>query len=145
MPPLLVIGAVLFLGGLALLVTWFEYVWMVLKVFLTFGLLGAGGLLAYFGWEERKDRQNAFLDFSSPAEASRYQSEARAYQEKLNQLQEGREPGEDAKLAQDPGAEAGPAGVAADATRVQAPEAGAGTGTQESGTDAETAEETKTV
>ncbi|MDR2302614.1 MAG: hypothetical protein LBF38_11320, partial [Deltaproteobacteria bacterium] len=40
----------------------------------------------YFGWEERKDSKGAFIDFSSPDEASRYQAEALAYQEKIDNL-----------------------------------------------------------
>jgi hypothetical protein len=88
MPLLLVIGGVLILFGLALFVAWFGYFWQVFKAFLPLFVIALGGLLTYFGWEERKDSRGAFLDFSSPDEASRYQAEALAYQEKIDSLVE---------------------------------------------------------
>jgi hypothetical protein len=88
MPILLVVGTLLILAGLSLLVFWFQSFWIVFKAFVPLAVVGLGGTLAYFGWEERKERLGAFLEFSSLAEASRYQAEALAYQEKLNTIQE---------------------------------------------------------
>jgi hypothetical protein len=79
-------------GGLALFVGWFEYFVIVFKALLPLAVIAVGGVLAYFGWEERMDRKTAFLDFSSPDEANRYQAEALAYQEKLNGLHDASEP-----------------------------------------------------
>ncbi|MDR1111715.1 MAG: hypothetical protein LBP92_13735 [Deltaproteobacteria bacterium] len=86
MPLLLIVGGFLILGGLALLIVWLNEFLLVFKAFLPLLVISLGGLLAYFGWEERKDSQRAFLDFSSPDEASRYQAEALAYQEKIDSL-----------------------------------------------------------
>jgi hypothetical protein len=86
MPLLLIIGAVLVVAGLALLVAWFGALLVVLKAFLPLGVIGLGGLLAYFGWEERQDRKGAMMDFSSPAEADRYQADALAYQERIDRI-----------------------------------------------------------
>ncbi|MDR2387062.1 MAG: hypothetical protein LBE80_05685 [Deltaproteobacteria bacterium] len=86
MPLLLVIGGILIFFGLALFVAWFSYFWQVFKAFLPLFIIALGGLLTYFGWEERKDSKGAFIDFSSPDEASRYQAEALAYQEKIATL-----------------------------------------------------------
>lgn len=88
MPALLIIGLVIILGGGVLFAVWFEYLWQLVKALLPLALIGVGGVIAYFGWEEKKDRRGAFLDFSSPTEASRYQAEALAYQEKINGFQE---------------------------------------------------------
>lgn len=88
MPLLLIIGGVLILAGLALLVAWFGSFIVLLKAVLPLGVVGLGGLLAYFGWEERQDRGGALLDFSSPAEANRYQADALAYQESIDQIGE---------------------------------------------------------
>jgi hypothetical protein len=76
------------LGGGVLFAVWFEYLWQLVKALLPVALIGVGGVIAYFGWEEKKDRRGAFLDFSSPTEASRYQAEALAYQEKINGFSE---------------------------------------------------------
>ncbi|MDR1310179.1 MAG: hypothetical protein LBL95_09855 [Deltaproteobacteria bacterium] len=86
MPLLLIVGGFLVLGGLALLIVWLNEFLLVFKAFFPLLVISLGGLLAYFGWEERKDSQRAFLDFSSPDEASRYQAEALAYQEKIDSL-----------------------------------------------------------
>ena len=88
MPLLLIIGGVLILAGLSLLVAWFEAFLVFLKAILPLGVISLGGLLAYFGWEERQDRQGAIMDFSSPAEANRYQADALAYQESIDQIGE---------------------------------------------------------
>ncbi|MDR1041804.1 MAG: hypothetical protein LBR80_16895 [Deltaproteobacteria bacterium] len=88
MPALLIIGLVIILGGGVLFAVWFEYLWELIKAILPLTLIGVGGVIAYFGWEEKKDRKGAFLDFSSPTEASRYQAEALAYQEKINGFNE---------------------------------------------------------
>jgi hypothetical protein len=88
MPLLLVIGGALILAGLALLVAWFGALVTVLKAIAPLGVIGLGGLLAYFGWEERRDRLGAVMDFSSPAEANRYQADALAYQESIDQIGE---------------------------------------------------------
>ncbi|MDR1081424.1 MAG: hypothetical protein LBQ79_10805 [Deltaproteobacteria bacterium] len=88
MPALLIIGVVIILGGGVLFAVWFEYLWQLVKALLPLALIGVGGVIAYFGWEEKKDRKGAFLDFSSPTEASRYQAEALAYQEKINGFSE---------------------------------------------------------
>jgi hypothetical protein len=86
MPLLLVIGGILILFGLALFVAWFGFFWALFKALLPLFVIALGGLLTYFGWEERKDSKGAFIDFSSPDEASRYQAEALAYQEKISSL-----------------------------------------------------------
>ncbi|MDR2459223.1 MAG: hypothetical protein LBE38_00365 [Deltaproteobacteria bacterium] len=88
MPALLIIGILVILGGLTLFIVWFEYLWELIKAILPLAIIGIGGIMAYFGWEEKKDRRGAFIDFSSPTEASRYQAEALAYQEKLSGFQE---------------------------------------------------------
>ncbi|MDR1577484.1 MAG: hypothetical protein LBT86_04545 [Deltaproteobacteria bacterium] len=94
MPVLLIVGLLIIAGGLVLFVSWFSFFWILIKALTPLALLTLGGALTYFGWEERKDRKGALLDFSSPAEASRYQAEARLYQEKLNNFQgEDEEPG----------------------------------------------------
>ncbi|MDR2368475.1 MAG: hypothetical protein LBF58_10300 [Deltaproteobacteria bacterium] len=72
-------------------VAWFGYFWQVFKAFLPLFIIALGGLLTYFGWEERKDTKGAFIDFSSPDEASRYQAEALAYQEKIDKLADSNE------------------------------------------------------
>jgi hypothetical protein len=95
MPALLIIGILIIIGGLTLFVFWFEYLWALVKAFLPLGIIVVGGITAYFGWEAKKDRRGAYLDFSSPTEASRYQAEALAYQEKLSDFQ-------DESLASDP-------------------------------------------
>ncbi|MDR2442254.1 MAG: hypothetical protein LBE31_01885 [Deltaproteobacteria bacterium] len=88
MPLLLIIGGFLILIGIALLITWFGVFIILIKILLPLVVIGLGALLAYFGWEEKKDRHNAFIDFSSPAEASRYQADALAYKEKIKKLSE---------------------------------------------------------
>jgi hypothetical protein len=88
MPALLLTGAVIMIGGLVLFVVWFEYLWALIKALAPLAIIGIGAIVTYFGWEEKKDRSGAFLDFSSPSEASRYQAEALAYQEKLDGIQE---------------------------------------------------------
>jgi hypothetical protein len=87
MPALLLTGAVIMIGGLVLFVVWFEYLWALLKALAPLAIIGIGAIVTYYGWEEKKDRSGAFLDFSSPSEASRYQAEALAYQEKLDGIQ----------------------------------------------------------
>jgi hypothetical protein len=89
MPILFIIGLFIVVGGLVLFVSWFSFFLILVKALLPLAVIALGGILTYFGWEERKDRKGAVMDFSSPAEASRYQAEALAYQEKLNSLQEG--------------------------------------------------------
>jgi hypothetical protein len=89
MPILFIVGLLIIVGGLILFVSWFSFFWALLKALAPLAIITLGGVLTYFGWEERKDRKVAVMDFSSPAEASRYQAEALAYQEKLNSLQEG--------------------------------------------------------
>ncbi|MDR2142160.1 MAG: hypothetical protein LBR11_10305 [Deltaproteobacteria bacterium] len=88
MPILFIIGLIIVAGGLVLFVSWFDFFWILIKALAPLAIITLGGVLTYFGWEERKDRKGAILDFSSPAEASRYQAEALAYQERLNNLQE---------------------------------------------------------
>ncbi|MDR2405923.1 MAG: hypothetical protein LBE27_06095 [Deltaproteobacteria bacterium] len=88
MPALLLTGAIIMIGGLVLFVVWFEYLWALIKALAPLAIIGVGAIVTYFGWEEKKDRSGAFLDFSSPSEASRYQAEALAYQEKLDGIQE---------------------------------------------------------
>ncbi|MDR1037333.1 MAG: hypothetical protein LBT40_12430 [Deltaproteobacteria bacterium] len=104
MPALLIIGVVIILGGGVLFAVWFEYLWQLVKALLPLALIGVGGVIAYFGWEEKKDRKGAFLDFSSPTEASRYQAEALAYQEKINGFSE--EAGPSDPIAYDGGPQA---------------------------------------
>jgi hypothetical protein len=94
MPILFVIGLLIIIGGLTLFVSWFGYFWELLKALLPLVIITLGGVLTYFGWEERKDRKGAVLDFSSPAEASRYQAEALAYQEKLSGFQDSPDAGD---------------------------------------------------
>ncbi|MDR1658091.1 MAG: hypothetical protein LBT47_11160 [Deltaproteobacteria bacterium] len=91
MPLLLIIGSFLVVSGVALLINWFSALLFLIKALLPLAVIGLGGLLAYFGWEERKDRKSALLDFSSPAEASRYQAEALAYKEKIAQLSDAKD------------------------------------------------------
>ncbi|MDR2353863.1 MAG: hypothetical protein LBF22_12065 [Deltaproteobacteria bacterium] len=88
MPALLLTGAIIMIAGLVLFVVWFEYLWALIKALAPLAIIGVGAIVTYFGWEEKKDRSGAFLDFSSPTEASRYQAEALAYQEKLDGIQE---------------------------------------------------------
>jgi hypothetical protein len=88
MPLLLIIGCVLILAGIALFVAWAGYFWLLFKALFPLVIIALGGLMTYFGWEEKKDRKGAFLEFSTPAEATRYQADALAYQEKINNLQE---------------------------------------------------------
>jgi hypothetical protein len=88
MPILLVIGLLIIAGGLALFVSWFDFFWQLFKALAPLGVITLGGVLTYFGLEEKKERKGAVLDFSSPAEASRYHAEALAYQERLNDFQE---------------------------------------------------------
>ncbi|MDR1487423.1 MAG: hypothetical protein LBT62_05465 [Deltaproteobacteria bacterium] len=86
MPLLFIIGCVLILGGLVLFISWIGYFWLLFKALFPLAIMSLGAVLAYFGWEERKDQKGAFLEFSSPAEATRYQAEALAYQEKIDTL-----------------------------------------------------------
>ncbi|MDR1166619.1 MAG: hypothetical protein LBO66_12290 [Deltaproteobacteria bacterium] len=95
MPALLVIGVLIIIGGLTLFVVWIEYLWILIKALAPLALVSLGAIVAYFGWEEKKDRKGAFLDFSSPTEASRYQAEALAFKERMTVL-------EDSSLASDP-------------------------------------------
>ncbi|MDR1608460.1 MAG: hypothetical protein LBT38_08665 [Deltaproteobacteria bacterium] len=88
MPILLIVGLLIIVGGLILFVSWFSFFWILIKALAPLAIITLGGALTYFGWEERKDRKGAVLDFSSPAEASRYQAEALAYQEKLSNIQD---------------------------------------------------------
>ncbi|MDR1873122.1 MAG: hypothetical protein LBS60_14570 [Deltaproteobacteria bacterium] len=106
MPILLIIGLLIIVGGLVLFVSWFGFFWALIKALAPLAIIALGGVLTYFGWEERKDRKGAVMDFSSPAEASRYHAEALAYQEKLNSLQDGEtEPGSEASCENEPGSE----------------------------------------
>jgi hypothetical protein len=109
MPILFIIGLLIVIGGLVLFVSWFSFFWILIKALFPLAVVVLGGVLTYFGWEERKDRKGAVLDFSSPAEASRYHAEALAYQEKLNSLQDGEAPAENISSpvtpAQDPTSE----------------------------------------
>ncbi|MDR1085232.1 MAG: hypothetical protein LBP22_10350 [Deltaproteobacteria bacterium] len=108
MPILFVIGLLIIIGGLTLFVSWFGYFWELLKALLPLVIVTLGGVLTYFGWEERKDRKGAVLDFSSPAEASRYQAEALAYQEKLSGLQDSQDADDPAGLKDSPAEEQNP-------------------------------------
>jgi hypothetical protein len=86
MPPFFLVGIVLIVGGLVLFFAWFGVFLLLIKALLPLFIIALGGILAYFGWEDRRDKKGAFMEFSSPAEASRYQAEALAYQEKINDL-----------------------------------------------------------
>jgi uncharacterized protein YacL len=86
MPALLIVGTIMIIGGLALFISWINFFLILIKALLPIIIISLGAVMTYFGWEEKRDRKGALLDFSSPAEASRYQAEARAYQESIKDL-----------------------------------------------------------
>jgi hypothetical protein len=48
--------------------------------------LAGGSVASYLGWVEWRERRRPSMDFSSPGEASRYQTEAKAYQAEINEI-----------------------------------------------------------
>ncbi|MDR2421806.1 MAG: hypothetical protein LBE01_00315, partial [Deltaproteobacteria bacterium] len=63
MPILFLVGLLIIIGGLVLFVTWFSFFWILIKAIAPLAIVTLGGVLTYFGWEERKDRKGAILDF----------------------------------------------------------------------------------
>jgi len=86
MPVLLVMGLATVFLGLVLFFAWFGHILALIKAVLPIGFIVCGAVAAYLGWEEKKERERPAMDFSTPDEASRYQAEARAYQERINEI-----------------------------------------------------------
>jgi len=86
MPVLLVLGLATLFLGLVLFFVWFGYIMAIIKALLPLGFITCGAVAAYLGWEEKKERERPAMDFSTPDEASRYQAEAKAYQERINEI-----------------------------------------------------------
>ena len=89
MPGMLVGGLAALIVGLIMFLAWLEVVLALVKALAALGLIGAGAVAIYLGWEEFKDQKKPSLDFSSQAEATRYRAEATAYQAKLAELGQG--------------------------------------------------------
>jgi hypothetical protein len=84
MPGLLVGGLAALLVGLIMFFAWLGAVLNLVKALAALGFIGAGLVIIYLGWEEFQDhKKKPSLDFSSPAEASRYKAEATAYKAEL--------------------------------------------------------------
>lgn len=86
MPVLLIAGLLVAIVGVVLFFVWFGAIWVIIKAAIPLGLMAVGAVAAYLGWEEWRDRRNPVMDFSSPDEALRYKSEARAYQAELKEI-----------------------------------------------------------
>jgi len=86
MPGVLVGGLAALLIGLIMLFAWLEAVLILVKALAALGFIGGGAIAVYLGWEEFRDIKKASLEFSSPAEANRYQAEAEAYQAELAEI-----------------------------------------------------------
>ena len=93
-PVLLLSGLATLVVGVVLFFVWLEAILTVVQALMPLALLGAGAVAVYLGWEELRDLKKPALGFSTPAEANRYQAEARAYQEELDHLsqRDGRPP-----------------------------------------------------
>ncbi|MDR3038510.1 MAG: hypothetical protein LBV21_04350 [Candidatus Adiutrix sp.] len=92
MPVLLMGGLAALVAGLVLFFVWLGAVLTLVKALAPLGLLGAGAVAVYLGWEEFRDLKKPALDFSSPDEANRYQAEAQAYQAEMNQFSRNDDP-----------------------------------------------------
>ncbi len=88
MPVLLIAGLIVAIVGLVLFFVWFGAIWAIIKAIVPLALMAGGAVAAYLGWEEWRDRRAPVMDFSSPDEANRYKSEARAYQAELNEIKD---------------------------------------------------------
>jgi len=86
MPGMLIGGLAALLVGLIMFFAWLGAVLVLVKALAALGFIGAGAVAIYLGWEEFRDHKRPALDFSSPAEASRYRDAATAYQEKLAEI-----------------------------------------------------------
>lgn len=89
MPVLLIAGLAALLFGLILFFAWFGFILGLAKALLPAFLMAVGGVAAYLGWEELRDKRAPTMDFSSPHEASRYQAEAAVYQAQINEIKSG--------------------------------------------------------
>ena len=89
MPVLLIVGLVTLLLGIVLFFVWFGYILALVQALLPAFLMAGGAVAAYLGWEEWRDKQAPAMDFSNPDEASRYTSEAAAYQAQINEIKNG--------------------------------------------------------
>ena len=94
MPGMLVGGLAALVVGLIMFFAWLGAVLALVKALAALGLIGAGAVAIYLGWEEFRDQKKPNLDFSSPAEADRYRAEAAAYQAKLAEINSGDSPAE---------------------------------------------------
>lgn len=87
MPVLMITGLISLLLGIVLFFVWFGYILALIKAVLPLVFIIGGAVASYLGWEELRERRSGpAIDFSSPDEASRYKAEAKAYQEKLNEI-----------------------------------------------------------
>ncbi len=93
MPVLLIAGLIVSIVGLVLFFAWFEAIWVIIKAMIPLALMAVGSVAAYLGWEELRERRSPVMDFSSPDEALRYKSEAKAYQARLNEIKDGEKNG----------------------------------------------------
>jgi hypothetical protein len=85
-PGLLVGGLAALVVGLIMFFVWLGAVLTLIKALAALGFMGAGAGAIYLGGDEFQDHKRPSLDFSSPAEAARYQAEAAAYQSKLAEI-----------------------------------------------------------
>ncbi|UQZ89629.1 hypothetical protein C4J81_10580 [Deltaproteobacteria bacterium Smac51] len=92
MPVLLIAGIMVSVVGLTLFFVWFGAILAIIKAIIPLGLMAGGAVAAYLGWEELRDRRSPTMDFSSPDEANRYKSEAKAYQAELNEMKDVEKP-----------------------------------------------------
>ena len=92
MPVLLIAGLVVAVVGLVLLIVWFGAILAIIKALIPLALIAGGAVAAYLGWEELRERRSPLMDFSSPDEAKRYKSEAKAYQAQINEIKEDEKP-----------------------------------------------------
>jgi threonine/homoserine/homoserine lactone efflux protein len=83
---MLVVGLAALVVGLIMFFAWLGAVLALVKALFALGLIGAGVVTIYLGWEEFREQKRPNLDFSSPAEADRYRAEAAAYQAKLTEI-----------------------------------------------------------
>jgi hypothetical protein len=89
MPGMLVGGLAALVVGLIMFFAWLGAVLALVKALAALGLIGAGAVAIYLGWEEFLDQKKPSLDFSSQAEATRYRAEATACQAKLAEISQG--------------------------------------------------------
>lgn len=89
MPVLMIAGLVSLVLGIVLFFAWFGYILALIKAILPLAFIISGAVASYLGWEEMRESRTPTMDFSSPDEADRYKSEAKAYQAKLNEIKNG--------------------------------------------------------